>query len=199
MEKDEKRKDFRQKQVHQQKEKGLRSEEVHLSQVLREAIPALDLKGIIDYMNDRYEKDIGKYKENENELNSLIVRRVEQLKTSWQKFHRERYYSFLDKHQLPYKADPKSNTFERPFKYGCYRCEYRLVNRLGENALYFSTVIIYHPGIARQDFFVSPFDEKIDFRIDYKRIVKDTLFLCTNFLSLATIVEKELKIKWECK
>lgn len=64
MEKDDRRKDFRLKQVHQKKEKSLRSEEGHLGQALKEAIGTLDLQGIIDYIKERYEKDVSKYKEN---------------------------------------------------------------------------------------------------------------------------------------
>lgn len=127
------------------------------------------------------------------------MRRVEQLKGSWKKFHRERYYGFLDKHQLPYKADPKGDVFERPAKYGCYWCENRIVNSWSESPIYITAVVIVHPVVARQEFYIEPFDEGIDFRIDFKRLAKDALFLCSNFLSLATRVEKEIKAKWECK
>lgn len=51
-------------------------------------------------------------------------------------------------------------------------------------------IFIYYPINTKDIFFLQEFDESIDFRIDFKRMMKDTIYIATNFNELVEDVEK---------
>jgi hypothetical protein len=52
----------------------------------------------------------------ENHINNAIIGRIEQLKSDWRAFHKQRILDYLKKHAIQFEEDPKLSFLENIMK-----------------------------------------------------------------------------------
>jgi hypothetical protein len=105
---------------------------------------------------------------------------------------------------IPISTDPKLSLREKisgVYKKDFYYARGTFLSRINKDSLYFYTLVILNgkQQFSNKQFYIADNLPELDFRIDYKRMKKDTIFLCQNFIELVSDVEKVILEKWEIK
>lgn len=136
-------------------------------------------------MNEEYEKILKRTPELAIALNSIIVKRVEELKSSWKAFLKERIATVFKQVGIQLPTDPKlslkeilSNTFKKDYYYVCRGYMPRTAAKGKEPLLIFTLVVQQGSQQFNNTNFYVEDNPEVDFRIDFKRMKKDTIFLC---------------------
>jgi hypothetical protein len=104
---------------------------------------------------------------------------VEELKSSWKAFHREILINYLHKFEIPF--DPKLE-YEKILasvnKNGSYYVRYYNSARPNADPIVFGNIVLINHNNSNKIFYGKLADSTLDFHIEFKRIEKDTIFLC---------------------